>query len=50
MSKIKGAIVVNTDRCKGCQLCVVACPQEVIAIAQKKGKRTRVSLCGAGKC
>ena len=36
MSKIKGAIVVNTDRCKGCQLCVVACPQEVIAIAQKK--------------
>lgn len=36
MSKIKGAIVVNTDRCKGCQLCVVACPQEVIAIEQKK--------------
>lgn len=36
MSKIKGAIVVNTDRCKGCQLCVVACPTQVIALAQKK--------------
>ena len=36
MSKIKGAIVVNTDRCKGCQLRIVACPKNVIALAQKK--------------
>ena len=36
MSKMKGAIVVNTDRCKGCQLCVVACPKNVISLAQKK--------------
>ena len=36
MSKIKGAIVVNTERCKGCQLCIVACPQDVIGLAQKK--------------
>ena len=36
MSKMKGAIVVNTERCKGCQLCIVACPQDVIALAQKK--------------
>ena len=36
MSKIKGAIVVNADRCKGCQLCIVACPKHVIALAQKK--------------
>ena len=26
MAKIKGAVVVNTERCKGCNLCVVACP------------------------
>ena len=26
MAKIKGAIVVDTERCKGCNLCVVACP------------------------
>ena len=30
MAKIKGAIVVDTERCKGCNLCVVACnrPQQ----------------------
>lgn len=36
MSKVKGAIVVNTGRCKGCQLCIVSCPQDVIALASKK--------------
>ena len=36
MSKIKGAIVVDTERCKGCALCVEACPHDVIALAQTK--------------
>ncbi len=36
MSKIKGAIVVNTDRCKGCSLCIEACPEHVLALADKK--------------
>lgn len=36
MSKIKGAIVVDTERCKGCALCVEACPHEVIALVQKR--------------
>ena len=35
MSKNKGAIVFNTDRCKGCQLCAIACPQKVIGLANK---------------
>ena len=26
MAKMKGAIVVDTERCKGCQLCIIACP------------------------
>ena len=36
MEKIKGTIVVNTERCKGCQLCIIACPKNFIALAQKK--------------
>ena len=36
MSKLKGAIVVNTNRCKGCQLCIYACAKDVIALASKK--------------
>lgn len=35
MVKIKGAIVVNTARCKGCSLCINACPKDVIALAKK---------------
>jgi 2-oxoglutarate ferredoxin oxidoreductase subunit delta len=32
MAKIKGAVVVNTERCKGCNLCVVACPVDVLEL------------------
>jgi 2-oxoglutarate ferredoxin oxidoreductase subunit delta len=35
MSKIKGQILVNTNRCKGCQLCIDACAKGVIALANK---------------
>ncbi|MBP5307178.1 MAG: 4Fe-4S binding protein [Paludibacteraceae bacterium] len=33
--KIKGAAVVNEERCKGCRLCVVACPHNVLALSKK---------------
>ncbi|MBE0698698.1 MAG: 4Fe-4S binding protein [Anaerolineaceae bacterium] len=29
----KGRIVVNESYCKGCELCVDACPQEVLALS-----------------
>jgi 2-oxoglutarate ferredoxin oxidoreductase subunit delta len=35
MAKIRGAIVVDTEKCKGCSLCVVACPTKVISLAQE---------------
>lgn len=39
MGKMKGAIVVNTDRCKGCNLCVVACPCKVIELTKEVNVR-----------
>ena len=35
MAKVKGAIVVDIEKCKGCELCVVACPTNVIELAQE---------------
>lgn len=36
MAKIRGAIVIDRDRCKGCNLCVVACPLNLLALAKKE--------------
>lgn len=33
MAKFRGAIVVNIERCKGCDLCVVACPTGVLLLS-----------------
>lgn len=35
MAKMKGVVVVNTERCKGCNLCVVACPAKVLSLTTK---------------
>ncbi len=33
MAKIKGTIVVDKERCKGCGVCVSACPCDVLSLA-----------------
>jgi len=35
MAKVRGAIVVDVEKCKGCELCVVACPTNVIQLANE---------------
>jgi 2-oxoglutarate ferredoxin oxidoreductase subunit delta len=35
MGKIKGAIIIDTEHCKGCELCVTACPTDVIRMERK---------------
>jgi len=31
----KGRIEINEDNCKGCTLCLIACPQQVIEISNE---------------
>lgn len=35
MAKVKGRIVVDIERCKGCSVCIGACPTEVIDLAEE---------------
>lgn len=39
MGKFKGVVVVDTERCKGCTECVVACPLHVLALANEVNRR-----------
>ncbi len=36
MAKIKGTIVINTERCKGCNLCAKACTFEVLELNSRE--------------
>ncbi len=33
MAKIKGTIVVDAQRCKGCGVCLTACPLQLISLS-----------------
>ena len=33
-----GRIVIDTERCKGCRLCVTICPQKSIVISQESNQ------------
>ena len=35
MAKIRGAVVVDVEKCKGCVLCVNACPTNVLAMSKE---------------
>jgi 2-oxoglutarate ferredoxin oxidoreductase subunit delta len=35
MAKVRGAIVVDVERCKGCEVCLGSCPQEVIVMSSE---------------
>ena len=51
MAKIKGAVVVNTERCKGCNLCVVACPSDVLELHPREVNNKGYHACiGCASC
>lgn len=35
MAKMRGAIVVDIQKCKGCGVCVPSCPSDVIDLANE---------------
>ena len=35
MAKVKGAIVIDKEKCKGCEVCLSACPTNVISMANE---------------
>ncbi len=35
MAKIKGTLVIDTERCKGCEVCVASCPCNVLGLAEE---------------
>ncbi len=35
MAKVKGDIIVDIEKCKGCELCAAACPQEALELSRK---------------
>jgi 2-oxoglutarate ferredoxin oxidoreductase subunit delta len=35
MAKIRGAVVIDIERCKGCEVCVVTCPTQTLALARE---------------
>lgn len=39
MAKVKGEIVVDIERCKGCQVCISACKENVIGMSKKLNRK-----------
>ncbi|MBQ2413615.1 MAG: 4Fe-4S binding protein [Rikenellaceae bacterium] len=39
MAKIKGTIIVDRERCKGCEVCVASCPFDVLRLATEVNSR-----------
>jgi 2-oxoglutarate ferredoxin oxidoreductase subunit delta len=33
MAKVLGDLVIDIERCKGCEICIDACPQETLALS-----------------
>ncbi len=39
MAKVKGDIIIDVEKCKGCEICVEACPEDVIAMANEVNQK-----------
>lgn len=39
MAKVRGAVIVDVEGCKGCEICISACPENVLAVNRKVNNR-----------
>ena len=39
MAKVKGDIIIDIERCKGCELCIDACPQDALEASRQVNKK-----------
>lgn len=39
MAKALGEIIIDIEKCKGCELCIEACPEEVLSLTNKINKK-----------
>ena len=39
MAKARGDIIINVEKCKGCEICVEACPEDVIAMSKEVNQK-----------
>lgn len=47
MAKALGELIIDIERCKGCELCIEACPEEVLTLSEtinKKGYQYAVTI------
>jgi 2-oxoglutarate ferredoxin oxidoreductase subunit delta len=38
MATVRGTVTIDIDTCKGCDLCIEACPQESLALSKEINK------------
>ena len=39
MAKVKGDIIIDIEKCKGCELCVEACPQDTLEASRQVNQK-----------